>query len=231
MAVMLRSVGIPSRVSRGYSPSEWDASTGSTILRAKQRHAWPEVYFPGYGWVEFEATPAIASEIEAISNRGSEVVEDFEEEIWDVEMDEDIVDGNLDASGVPTAPRTRLGPILPLAILLGILLIFTLRSPISRRLRRFTTPDNASEVYGKMCFLASLVKLKPKPPQTPLEYCSELTSVFPLQAEALDNITQAYIENRFSRRKELGLLEKGRLRESWRELYPVLLKRLFRIRY
>ena len=90
--------------------------------------------------------------------------------------------------------------------------------------------EHAPEVYGKMCFLASLVKLSPKPQQTPLEYCSELALVFPLQADALDNIAQAYIESRFSNRKELGQLQKGRLQKSWLRVYPVLLKRLFHLK-
>jgi len=226
MAVMLRSIGVPSRVSRGYAPGEWDAATGSSTLRAKQRHAWPEVYFPSYGWVEFEATPTTGSVLVATAVADSEIVGGDEEE-W---MDED-EDEMLGFGGTGTTSRNRRGPTLPLAIIGIILLIFTLRSAASRWLRRFTRPDLASEVYGKMCSLASLVRLSPKPQQTPLEYCAELASVFPLQTKALDDIVQAYIESRFSHRKELGRWQKWRLKESWRGVYPVLLKRLFHMRY
>ncbi len=229
MAVMLRSVGVPSRLCIGYSPSGWDASTGSATLRAKHRHAWPEVYFPGCGWVEFEATPLTDSEFEAIPGTDTEIVEDWEEgEEW---MDEDIMGGDPGAGGAGTTSRNRLGLILLFVIVGIILLMFALRPAISRWLIRFVRPGDASEVYGKMCFLASLVKLSPRPQQTPLEYCANLASVFPLQAEALDNIVQAYVESRFSPRKELGQLRKGRLQKSWRGVYPVLLKRLFHMRY
>src|SRR5205823_9738177 len=54
MAVMLRSVGIPSRVASGYVTGDWDASTQSYIATEHHAHSWTEVYFPGYGWITFE---------------------------------------------------------------------------------------------------------------------------------------------------------------------------------
>ena len=56
MIVMLRSIGIPARMAAGFSQGEWDASTGSFLIRERNAHTWVEVYFPGYGWVEFEPT-------------------------------------------------------------------------------------------------------------------------------------------------------------------------------
>lgn len=59
MAVMLRSVGVPARVSSGYRLEEKDKSTGQFILSTQDYHARAEVFFPGYGWIEFEATPGL----------------------------------------------------------------------------------------------------------------------------------------------------------------------------
>lgn len=53
--VLLRSVGIPARWAVGYAQGE-RLSDGSFYVRQKDAHAWPEVYFPGIGWVEFEPT-------------------------------------------------------------------------------------------------------------------------------------------------------------------------------
>jgi len=61
MAVMLRSINIPARVCAGYLPVQRDIATGNFVIRSKQYHAWTEVYFPGYGWIVFEATPEVAS--------------------------------------------------------------------------------------------------------------------------------------------------------------------------
>ncbi len=60
MVMMLRSIGIPSRIAAGFSQGEWDAVSGSYLVRERDAHTWVEVYFPGYGWVEFEPTAAQA---------------------------------------------------------------------------------------------------------------------------------------------------------------------------
>jgi transglutaminase-like putative cysteine protease len=57
MAVMLRTLGIPSRVVNGFRSDEFNDLTGSYVVRAKDAHAWVEAYFPGYGWQTFDPTP------------------------------------------------------------------------------------------------------------------------------------------------------------------------------
>jgi len=57
MAVMLRTLGIPSRVVNGFHGDEFNDITGSYIVRARHAHAWVEAYFPGYGWQTFDPTP------------------------------------------------------------------------------------------------------------------------------------------------------------------------------
>lgn len=56
-AVLARLLGIPSRIAVGY--------TGGAVIGAGRHevttadaHAWPELYFPGYGWLRFEPTPS-----------------------------------------------------------------------------------------------------------------------------------------------------------------------------
>lgn len=53
--VLLRSIDIPARWAVGYAEGEY-AEIGLYTVRQKDSHAWPEVYFPGFGWVEFEPT-------------------------------------------------------------------------------------------------------------------------------------------------------------------------------
>ncbi len=52
--LMLRSVGIPARLAVGFAQGEY--RNGAYIVRQRDAHAWPEVYFPSVGWVEFEPT-------------------------------------------------------------------------------------------------------------------------------------------------------------------------------
>jgi protein-glutamine gamma-glutamyltransferase len=58
MAVMLRTVGIPSRVVNGFRTTEFNDVTSSYVIRASSAHSWVEADFPGYGWVAFDPTPA-----------------------------------------------------------------------------------------------------------------------------------------------------------------------------
>ncbi|GAB3088637.1 transglutaminaseTgpA domain-containing protein [Nocardioides zeae] len=56
MAVMARELGIPARVAVGFLTPEVVAP-GRWELSAHDLHAWPELYFPGIGWVRYEPTP------------------------------------------------------------------------------------------------------------------------------------------------------------------------------
>ncbi len=57
MAVMLRSLRIPSRIVTGFRGGEFNDLTGQYVVRASDAHSWVEAYFPGSGWVTFDPTP------------------------------------------------------------------------------------------------------------------------------------------------------------------------------
>ena len=60
MALMLRMVGIPSRVVSGFAPGSLDETTGVYEVHDFDAHSWVEVYFRGIGWVTFDPTPGAA---------------------------------------------------------------------------------------------------------------------------------------------------------------------------
>src|SRR5579884_1338054 len=57
MAVMLRTLGIPSRIVNGFRGGVYNDLTGSYVVRARDAHSWVEAYFPDYGWYTFDPTP------------------------------------------------------------------------------------------------------------------------------------------------------------------------------
>ncbi len=61
MAVMLRSLRIPSRIVTGFRGGEFNDLTGQYVVRASDAHSWVEAYFPGSGWISFDPTPAGAA--------------------------------------------------------------------------------------------------------------------------------------------------------------------------
>jgi len=56
-AVLARAVAIPTRQVNGFLGGEWNEYQGYVAVRAGDAHSWDEVYFPGAGWVTFDATP------------------------------------------------------------------------------------------------------------------------------------------------------------------------------
>ena len=63
MAIMLRMLGIPSRVVNGFRTGEFNDLTSQYLVRASNAHSWVEAYFPGYGWISFDPTPAAPAQM------------------------------------------------------------------------------------------------------------------------------------------------------------------------
>ena len=58
MAVMLRTLGIPSRVATGFLSGVYNPMTGWQVIRASDAHSWVEAWIPGQGWTTFDPTPS-----------------------------------------------------------------------------------------------------------------------------------------------------------------------------
>jgi len=141
--VLLRSLGIPARLAVGFSAGERQLGTNTYLVFERNAHAWPEVYFPGLGWVEFEPTvlqdpiirPLGEIETEDEGNLrvppGGDTEDRWRERLADLEGLDEIAPGE----GVPTNSRTlldRIGsPYLVAGVLLAVILFV-----LARRTRR-----------------------------------------------------------------------------------------------
>lgn len=56
LAVMLRSIGVPTREATGYVPGSFNPLSDLYDIEAKDAHAWVQVFFPGHGWQSFDPT-------------------------------------------------------------------------------------------------------------------------------------------------------------------------------
>ncbi len=56
MVVLARAAGLPARLVVGYASGTYEADEARFVVVGANAHAWAEVYFPGYGWIEFEPT-------------------------------------------------------------------------------------------------------------------------------------------------------------------------------
>jgi len=74
MAVMARTLGIPSRIAVGFQPGARQVIDGRSVfaVSSDDLHAWPELYFDGIGWLRFEPTPGRGS----VPDYGSQLIDD-----------------------------------------------------------------------------------------------------------------------------------------------------------
>ncbi len=139
--LMLRSLGIPARWVIGYAQGFLDEEEDIYWVRDKDRHAWPEVYFPGLGWIEFEPTAlqvAIdrplggAPDDRTIPNQPNpnqpQLLDDFEEATG--------FDDQGNASAAPTQTTPLVGAtLIILGLLVGVIAFFVYGP--GRRKRQF----------------------------------------------------------------------------------------------
>ncbi|MCA9300227.1 MAG: transglutaminase domain-containing protein, partial [Phycisphaerales bacterium] len=55
-ALLLRTVGIPTRVAAGFGHAEWDEEEQEYVVRNSSAHAWAEAWLADWGWYPLDAT-------------------------------------------------------------------------------------------------------------------------------------------------------------------------------
>lgn len=69
MVILARAAGLPARFVQGYIGGTYDSENNVYLITEDQAHSWVEIYFPDYGWIEFEPTagrPAIERQAEKL---------------------------------------------------------------------------------------------------------------------------------------------------------------------
>src|ERR1019366_3648413 len=85
MAVMLRTLGIPSRVVTGFQSGVYNPMTGWQVIRASDAHSWVEAWIEGRGWTTFDPTPfdpsgggaGLMNRLALLSDAASQVLNDW----------------------------------------------------------------------------------------------------------------------------------------------------------
>jgi transglutaminase-like putative cysteine protease len=229
MAMMLRELDIPARLVEGFLPGTRIAQSNRYEVRNSDSHAWVQVYFPGYGWIDFDPTGGQVADLAplptgavqpsagpsgASASRGPLPERTFRD------IDEG-AGGSVNPSGRNSAP---VGPLIAatalLAIIVGSLSLIAWR----RGPRGPVTPDGA---YGMVTRLASRLGFAPRPNQTVYEYAGVLAELLPDARPELETVARAKVEVAYGGRR-LGADRMASLREAQRRLRTSLLRLAFR---
>ncbi len=201
MVVMLRAVGVPARYVEGYSQTVRDQ--GVYHILERDSHAWPEVFFPDYGWIEFEPT---AGEPPIVRPR-SQTVESREEE--DLERRRPWRTPNVRMDDLPDIPQPLATPVpeptwpklgrwvgLILAVVAALLAIAALL--MIRRYRRIRGLSGVERVYEDLVdWVRHLFRIQPLAHQTPHEYAAVVAEIVPQGERAIGQIADLYVRERF----------------------------------
>jgi transglutaminase-like putative cysteine protease len=131
--ILLRAVGIPARWSIGYAQGELtvddtarslEAEQLTYLVRNKDAHAWPEIYFPTIGWVEFEPT---AAQPEIIRFADDQAIPPLNSLLPANTQDpNDLLDANSDEGNSPVTPLQPQQDPVRIAIVASIIVLIVI---------------------------------------------------------------------------------------------------------
>lgn len=245
MVTMLRSRGVPARLATGMAPGIPIDDETAFEVQTRNYHAWPEVYFPRYGWVEFEPTPSGVQDSltqlggESGSSGGAPAQSDdcllefspAECERLRLGIPDEPEEEFLDLPPLPTtdAPPPR-GFRLPLegwpyfAVLIGLAVLVPLG--VFYYLRRLATKGGyVVYAYTMMSLLGSVAGIRRRSQETPWEYSSRLVNALPDRAEAVRLVTERYVNLRYGgTHRRIYTEEMWTFRAAWGAVRRGLLK-------
>ncbi len=233
MVVMMRSLDIPARLAVGYVVDEkdYDSETNSYVVKDKNTYAWPEVYFPGYGWVMFNPTPDRPENLypkadaSTLPQDGEIDLSDFPglpvgaDPLFDVgRQDIDVRSGPSSITSTGSGnPDT--GWLLPAFVAFAALLAAAVGLGWRRAVAGLPVEQ---QTWEKVVRLSSLAGHPLEPGQTPAEYANGLQKAF-RGLRGVSVIASAYNRSRFGRRAA-SRQERERIGELWPPIRGELLR-------
>jgi hypothetical protein len=218
MVVMLRVLGIPSRVINGFIDGQWNAHGDFFLIRESDAHSWVEVYFPAYGWVSFDPTPESAdsdaetgafyffsSYIDYLKFRWGRYVIDYDQK------DQNQFFKQLRNKWVWQKRKLQNKSFSQLLVdkrwlialgLVAFTIWLLLKKPVLTRLpkfREYYTDKRASSMYKKALSMLSKKGFKKHDFMTPREFAKAVGLNASSTSTTFEALTEEYLELRFGR--------------------------------
>ncbi len=196
MVVMVRSIGIPARVVAGYAPGTYDFESDAWVITASEAHSWAQLYFPRYGWVDFEPTPAqpviarpkpLKPEPERTPAAPNSSPSRFENN-----LPEDL---ELDGSGPVSFASPEERSAWPFVAVVAALVLIGSVAGYWYLPRRSMGP--AERAYSDLIAAARLLGVRPCESETPKEYAGRVGVLVPDASADLEAIVEGFCRVRY----------------------------------
>jgi transglutaminase-like putative cysteine protease len=224
LAVMARSLDIPARIAVGYTQGAFDAQRGVYQVFQSNAHTWAEVYFPQYGWVQFEPTasqPALARLPLAATNPNADPNASGRESRFGSRIPQDLEFDPLQGPASPLNLPKEAGAETPWPVLIGGagLVLIAIGAALGAMWvyenHGLTRQARGGEwVFARVTRLARWLCVQPAPWQTPFEQAQALSQIMPRSEPAITRAAKLYVRERYGR----GEPEPLAAQATWRSL-------------
>ncbi len=232
MAVMARTLGIPARIATGFAQGTYDSQRGVYQVYQNNAHTWVEVYFPRYGWIQFEPTASqpsierprpddptggsnsVDADAEAARHRGRQGLdEEFDPNTGPASA----LDQSENSSAVQAA---NISPIVWLiAIGLGTILLvagggFVAMGWYENR----GAPAQAGGgtwAFARLSRMIRWLRVRQSSADTPYEQAKTIGAVVPKRQGEIDQLTDLYVRERYGRAE----VDVHQTRSIWQRLH------------
>lgn len=206
MALMARSVGIPARVAVGFFTDPGSEIFNYFPVRADMAHAWVEVYFPDYGWINFDPTsteiaPGEDYQFESMDMQEvSSLIEEILKNRYQLREEEGAEEEESSEVGWIRRTAEQLKRLASLwyvvvpAVYLAICVLFRL-IPLLRLLAAGTGAERAKGLYRVALRTLRSLRCRRRSGETVGEYALRLDTRYGL---ALTPLTELYLKALFA---------------------------------
>ncbi len=232
MAVMTRSLGIPARVEVGYTNGTADSKNQQRVVRGVDAHSWTQVYFAGYGWINFEPSASFSTFNRPLPNQygtssasAADVTGSLGKQGIAKVLGKDPESAFDQGASHSSSKSNQWQQQMSLA--LGSILLLLLFAALAFGVwwsRLFQGYGVSAQIFGRIYLLANWAGIRGETSQTPYEYVKGLIVVAPGEEVTLERLSDIYVRERWADPKSVEHpVISGEIQELpgiWRKLQP-----------
>ena len=239
MVVMVRMLGIPARIVNGFTQGSLQGNRW--VVNGTDSHSWAQVYFPNYGWINFDPTPGYSVAVGSTPQQSVSPVKTtpptrptpiaktgHQKPKLQPTPKPGLGSSGKNISFRDAIDRQNLFLNLSLVILFGSLAVFGIALFKRYKDGKSGASITASMIYRRVCRLGVMIGAPPQRWQTPYEYYRILGQRYPRAAAPMRRITELFVRERWAPPHQAADPDEGQaLEKLWHQLRNTLIRSFF----